>query len=67
MTGLSLSKREREVVEQRMAGKSYDEIGTALGLSEKTVGVHLCNARNKLGHVSIAAMLDALTATDVRP
>lgn len=45
----SLSPREREVLEWIACGKSNAEIGTILGIAERTVGKHCENLYRKLG------------------
>lgn len=44
----SLSQREVEVLQWTAAGKSYQDIGDILGISHRTVEVHLRSARAKL-------------------
>ncbi len=44
-----LSGREKEVLEQVIAGKTNQEIGWVLGISEKTVEKHLKSTYMKLG------------------
>ena len=44
-----LTKREREVFELLIDGKSTIEIAQTLGISEKTVRNHISNAMQKLG------------------
>jgi DNA-binding NarL/FixJ family response regulator len=44
-----LSRQERNVFDLLVGGSSNKEAGTALGISPKTVAVHLCNLRRKLG------------------
>ncbi|TCL73497.1 LuxR C-terminal-related transcriptional regulator [Rhizobium sp. BK251] len=48
----SLTPREREVLHWSAAGKSYWEIATILGISERTVRFFMGNARRKLDVVS---------------
>ncbi|KQS98145.1 MULTISPECIES: helix-turn-helix transcriptional regulator [unclassified Rhizobium] len=50
--GKSLTHRETEVLSWAAAGKSYWEIGTILGISERTVRFFMTNARRKLNVVS---------------
>lgn len=44
-----LSHREREVLQWVAAGKSQQDVGDILGISTRTVEVHLRSAREKLG------------------
>jgi len=46
---VSLSVRERDVLQWAAAGKTTDEIATILGIAERTVRVYLDTARHKLG------------------
>lgn len=48
----ALTHRETEVLRWAAAGKSYWEIGTILGISERTVRFFMTNARRKLNVVS---------------
>lgn len=48
----ALTHRETEVLGWAAAGKSYWEIGTILGISERTVRFFMTNARRKLNVVS---------------
>lgn len=50
--GRILTHRETEVLGWAAAGKSYWEIGTILGISERTVRFFMTNARRKLNVVS---------------
>ena len=47
-----LTPREREVVAQVVAGRTYAEIAAALFISEKTVSVHVSNLLRKTGTTS---------------
>ncbi len=47
--GVVLSPREFECLEWSSRGKSAGEIGIILGISQRTAGFHLDNARAKLG------------------
>ncbi len=44
-----LTKREQEVFESLIEGKTTTEIATSLKISEKTVRNHISNAMQKLG------------------
>jgi DNA-binding CsgD family transcriptional regulator len=44
-----LAAREREVLQWMAAGKSRQDLGDILGISARTVAVHLRSAREKLG------------------
>ena len=45
-----LSKRQREVMELRMDGYPYSEIGIKLNISPRTVNRHIEEASKKLGN-----------------
>lgn len=47
-----LTRRERQVVERLVAGRSNDEIGADLGLSRKTVEAHLTRLYQRFGVTS---------------
>ncbi len=47
--GVLLTRREREVLEHVVAGRTYAEIAGALFLSEKTVSSHISNILRKTG------------------
>jgi FixJ family two-component response regulator len=53
----TLTSRELEVVEQVAAGKLNKQIGTLLGISEKTVKVHRARGQLKLGVRSVAQLV----------
>jgi DNA-binding CsgD family transcriptional regulator len=44
-----LPGREREVLQWMAAGKSRQDLGDTLGISARTIKVHLRSAREKLG------------------
>jgi DNA-binding NarL/FixJ family response regulator len=44
-----LSERERAVLSAAAKGKQYKMIADELGISRRTVEVHITNARHKLG------------------
>jgi len=46
---VTLSIRERDVLQWAAAGKTTDEIATILGIAERTVRVYLDTSRHKLG------------------
>jgi DNA-binding CsgD family transcriptional regulator len=50
-----LTPREVEVLQWTAIGKTMGEIGEIIGISEKTVQVHVYNAMKKLGVYSKAA------------
>lgn len=52
-----LSPREREVLDLLIDGLSSREIGVELGISKKTVEVHRCHIREKLGIGSVAELV----------
>jgi DNA-binding CsgD family transcriptional regulator len=49
-----LSPREREVLSWAQQGKTYWEIGSILGISERTVKFHVARIKTKLDVVSTA-------------
>lgn len=49
MTGLALTPRELQVANLVATGRRNKDIGTDLGISPRTVSVHIINARIKLG------------------
>ena len=49
MNNKILTKREEEVFSLLVKNKTTKEIGTLLGISEKTVRNHISNAMQKLG------------------
>ncbi|NTV11855.1 MAG: response regulator transcription factor [Zoogloea sp.] len=60
----TLSPREREVLELLIAGLSSKEIGDELGISKKTVEVHRCHIREKLGAGSVAELVRLVLKND---
>lgn len=50
----NLSRREAEVLQWAAVGKSYQDIGDILNISDRTVEVHLKSAREKLGALTTA-------------
>jgi DNA-binding CsgD family transcriptional regulator len=50
----TLSSREKEVLQWTAAGKSHQDVGDILGISHRTVEVHLRSGRDKLYSVSTA-------------
>lgn len=50
----SLTAREREVLNLRKTGMTAQEIGTALGISYRTVKCHTWRAGKKLGAANTA-------------
>ena len=54
---LDLSPRESQILALRVAGKSYTEIGGALGISASTVSEHLRKARDKTGFDTVRLMI----------
>ncbi len=63
----SLTNRETEVLGWAAAGKSYWEIGTILGISERTVRFFMTNARRKLNVVSNAQAVAQAVRRDLMP
>ena len=62
-----LTKREQEVIEQVLAGKSNKEIASTLFVSERTVEFHLQNIYNKLdvkSRVELVLKLGVSTVAD---
>lgn len=56
----TLSRREREVLELLVQGKSTAQIASALGIRPSTVGVHRATLLRKVGVKSIVALLRRL-------
>lgn len=56
----ALTVREREILEQVIAGRSNKEVGRALGISYKTVEAHRGRLMRKLGAVSFAALMQMM-------
>jgi len=52
-----LTPREREVLQRVVAGKLNKQIGGDLGISEKTVKVHRGRVMEKMGALSLAALV----------
>jgi LuxR family transcriptional activator of conjugal transfer of Ti plasmids len=61
--GVSLSPREFECLEWAAQGKSAWEIGRILGITRRTAGFHLENAKAKLGIHSICQAVARLIAS----
>lgn len=57
-----LTERQQEIVELRLAGHSYKQIGEQLAIGDKTVCSHLKAARDNLGFYTIDEMLAAQRA-----
>ena len=49
MATSALTERQREILQLRLANRTYQEIATELGLSVQTVKPHLRNIARKLG------------------
>ncbi|MCK1742065.1 LuxR family transcriptional regulator [Bradyrhizobium sp. 139] len=64
--GVVLSPREYECLDWSARGKSAGEIGIILGITERTAGFHLDNARAKLGVSSIRQAIVLLTESKSR-
>jgi DNA-binding CsgD family transcriptional regulator len=45
----SLTRREQDVLERLVVGRTNREIATELFISEKTASVHVSNIKSKLG------------------
>lgn len=58
----ALTAREREILEQVVAGRSNKEVGRALGISYKTVEAHRGRLMRKMGAVSFAALMQMMLA-----
>lgn len=56
----ALTSREREILEQVVAGRSNKEVGRTLGISYKTVEAHRGRLMRKMGAVSFAALLQMM-------
>ena len=54
----SVTRREREVLNQLVAGRTYGEIARALYISEKTVSVHVSSLLRKTGTSSRIELAD---------
>src|SRR5216684_8323644 len=63
INGVSLSPREFECLEWAAQGKSAWEIGRILGITRRTAGFHLENAKAKLGVHSISHAVARLIAS----
>jgi len=63
----ALTHRETEVLGWAAAGKSYWEIGTILGISERTVRFFMTNARRKLNVVSNTQAVAQAVRRDLIP
>ena len=60
--GLTFTSREREVLELLVAGRSNKEIGSPLGIGERTVKAHVAKLLRKVGVQNrIALSIYALT------
>lgn len=69
--GRSLTRREREVLEQAALGMSNRQIGEVLEIAEQTVKNHLSNAMRKLSlhdrtHAVVIAIGQGLISLPVR-
>ncbi|MGY4183129.1 LuxR family transcriptional activator of conjugal transfer of Ti plasmids [Bradyrhizobium sp. USDA 4518] len=64
--GVMLSPREFECLEWSCRGKSAGEIGIILGISQRTAGFHLDNARAKLGVRSLRQAVALLVESKSR-
>ncbi|WP_410469781.1 autoinducer binding domain-containing protein [Bradyrhizobium sp. 33ap4] len=64
--GAVLSPREFECLEWSSRGKSASEIGIILGISQRTAGFHLDNARAKLGVRSLRQAVALLAESKSR-
>jgi two-component system response regulator FixJ len=60
LDGLTL--REREILEQVVAGRSNKEVGRTLGISYKTVEAHRGRLMRKMGAASFAALMQMMLA-----
>ncbi len=64
----SFTEREKEVLELLVAGRSNKEIGSALGIEERTVKAHVAKLMRKVGvrnriALSVHAITNSLVAT----
>ena len=65
---VTFTDREREVLEMLVAGRSNKEIGTALGIEERTVKAHIAKLLRKVGVQNrIALSVHAVTHSLVSP
>ncbi|GAC1623482.1 MAG: response regulator transcription factor [Nevskia sp.] len=58
----ALTSREREILDQVVAGRSNKEVGRALGISYKTVEAHRGRLMRKMGAASFAELLQMMLA-----
>ena len=59
---VTFTDREKEVLEMLVAGRSYKEIGSALGIEERTVKAHVAKLMRKVGVQNrIALSVHAIT------
>lgn len=61
----SLSRRETEIMQWIAAGKQQQDIGDILGISPRTVEVHLRSAREKLGALTTAQAVGRAIGLDL--
>nr|WP_283808310.1 LuxR family transcriptional regulator [Bradyrhizobium ottawaense] len=66
VSGILLSPREYECLEWSARGKSTGEIGIILGITMRTAGFHLDNARAKLGVSSVSQAIVLLTESKLQ-
>lgn len=66
VSGVMLSPREYECLEWSAREKSAGEIGTIVGIAERTAGFHLDNVRAKLGVSSVRQAIVLLTESKFR-
>jgi FixJ family two-component response regulator len=57
-----LTSREREILDQVVAGRSNKEVGRTLGISYKTVEAHRGRLMRKMGAASFAELLQMILA-----
>ena len=65
---VTFTDREKEVLELLVAGRSNKEIGSALGIAERTVKAHVAKLLRKVGvqnriSLSVHAITQGLVAT----
>jgi two-component system response regulator FixJ len=62
-----LTPREREVLEELVAGRSNKEVGLALGISPRTVEIHRARLMEKMAADSLAHLVRQALAAGVEP
>lgn len=63
----TLTPRELDVLRHLITGAMNKEVGSALGIAEKTVKIHRANLRAKLGASSVVALVELAGLAGVEP